>query len=106
MHKVNKVHPGEILKTEFLNPLGISAYRLAKDIDVPINRITEIINGHRSISTETALLLAKYFNLSDSFWIRIQARYDEVTTKERILGHLANVHPIVNIEREYSVSNG
>ncbi|MFU7501646.1 MAG: HigA family addiction module antitoxin [Candidatus Tisiphia sp.] len=80
MHKINPIHSGEILKTEFLEPFGIAAYRLAKDIEVPINRITDILNKQRNISTETALLLAKYFGLSDSFWIRVQARYDEAIT--------------------------
>ncbi len=85
MYKINPVRPGEILKTEFLEPFGISAYRLAKDIEVPINRITEIVNKQRNISTETALLLEKYFSLSDSFWIRIHSRYDEAVTKEKYL---------------------
>ena len=99
MYKISKVHPGEILKTEFLDPLGISAYRLAKDINVPTNRITEIINRHRNISVETALLLAKYFNLSDSFWIRVQAKYDEDITKEKIFDHLITVHPFIDLKK-------
>ncbi|UCM85205.1 MAG: HigA family addiction module antidote protein [Rickettsia endosymbiont of Culicoides impunctatus] len=97
MYKINPVHPGEILKTEFLEPFGISAYRLAKDIEVPINRITEIVNKQRNISTETALLLAKYFSLSDSFWIRIQSRYDEAVTKEKIFNHLASIRPLATM---------
>lgn len=96
MHKINPIHL-DILKTEFLEPFGISAYKLAKDIEVPINRITEIVNKQRNISTETALLLAKYFGLSDSFWIRVQARYDEAITKEKIFDHLASIHPLTTI---------
>ncbi|MCC8483513.1 MAG: HigA family addiction module antitoxin [Rickettsia endosymbiont of Labidopullus appendiculatus] len=103
MYKINPVHPGEILKTEFLEPFGISAYRLAKDIEVPINRIIEIVNKQRNISTETALLLAKYFSLSDSFWIRIQARYDEAVTKEKIFNHLASIHPLVTIGKRHPI---
>ena len=99
MKKISPIHPGEILKTEFLQPFGISAYKLAKDIQVPVNRITEIINEQRSISTETALLLSKFFGLSDGFWIRIQSRYDAAITKEKIFDHLAAIHPLSSIQR-------
>jgi addiction module HigA family antidote len=100
MKKLKPIHPGEILKTEFLEPFSISAYKLAKDIVVPVNRITEIINEQRSISTETALLLSKYFGLSDSFWIRIQSRYNEAITKEKIFDHLASVRPFLTSTQE------
>ncbi|MFM9891115.1 MAG: HigA family addiction module antitoxin [Rickettsiales bacterium] len=69
-------HPGEILREEFLEPLGLSAYRLAKDIGVPVNRITAIVNEERSVSPETALLMSRYFGLSDSLWVNLQAHYD------------------------------
>ncbi|GAT04460.1 HigA family addiction module antitoxin [Mycolicibacterium fortuitum] len=69
-------HPGEILETEFLEPMGISAYDLAETIDVPQSRISAIIHGRRSISADTGLRLAKAFGLSDMFWINMQARYD------------------------------
>jgi addiction module HigA family antidote len=104
MKKLKPIHPGIILKTEFLELLNISAYKLAKDIDVPVNRITEIINEQRNISTETALLLAKYFSLSDSFWIRIQARYSEAVTKEKISNHLASIHPFLESSHEKNSS--
>ena len=76
MSVIKPTHPGEILREEFLKPMGISAYRLAKDIDVPANRITAIIKEQRSISPETALLLSRYFGVSDSLWANLQAHYD------------------------------
>jgi len=70
------VHPGAVLKQEFLEPLGISAYRLAKDINVPINRISAILGGRRAITAETALRFARYFGTDAQSWINLQARYD------------------------------
>jgi|SRR5215213_10244924 len=70
------VHPGEILLEEFLNPLSISQYRLAKDIDVPPRRINEIVQGKRGISANTALRLGAYFSTSAEFWMNLQSRYD------------------------------
>ena len=78
------VHPGEILLEEFLEPLGISQYRLAKDISVPPRRINEIVHGKRSISADTALRLARFFGTSDRFWLNLQVRYDLEVVKERL----------------------
>jgi len=78
------IHPGEILMEEFLKPLGISQYRLAKDISVPARRINEIVHGNRSISADTALRLSRYFNLSERFWLNLQARYDLEVEKDRL----------------------
>jgi addiction module HigA family antidote len=78
------IHPGEILFEEFLKPLGISQYRLAKDINVPARRINEIVHGTRSISADTALRLARYFNLSERFWLNLQARYDLEVEKDKL----------------------
>ena len=79
--KMSPVHPGEILLEEFLNPMGITQYRLAKDINVPPRRINEIIHGKRAITANTALRLGKYFNMSPQFWINLQSHYDlEVET--------------------------
>ena len=76
------VHPGAFLKDEFLQPLGISAYRLAKDIGVPVNRIAAIIGGARSITADTALRFARYFGTDAQSWINLQARYDlEITRR-------------------------
>lgn len=70
------VHPGEVLAEEFLGPLGLTQYRLAKDTSVPARRINEIVKGERSITADTALRLAKYFGTSDLFWLNLQAKYD------------------------------
>ena len=77
------IHPGEILSEEFLKPLNISQYRLAKDINVPARRINEIVHGKRSVSTDTALRLSRYFGLSERFWLNLQSRYDLETEKDR-----------------------
>ena len=78
------VHPGEILAEEFLGPLGISQYRLAKDISVPPRRINEIVHGKRSITADTALRLARYFGTSERFWLNLQAHYDLELEKDRL----------------------
>ncbi len=83
-HKLKPVHPGEILMEEFLKPMGISQYRLAKDISVPARRINEIVQGKRSITPDTALRLSRYFGLSERFWINLQARYDLEMEKDRL----------------------
>jgi addiction module HigA family antidote len=78
------IHPGEILLEEFLKPMGISQYRIAKDISVPARRINEIVHGKRAISPDTALRLARYFGLSERFWSNLQARYDIEKEKDRL----------------------
>lgn len=70
------IHPGEILLEEFLHPMGISQYRLAKDISVPQRRISEITQGKRSVSADTALRLGRYFGMEAQFWLNLQSRYD------------------------------
>lgn len=82
--KIAPVHPGEILFEEFLKPLGVSQYRLAKDINVPPRRINEIVQGKRSISADTALRLARYFGLSERFWLNLQSRYDLEVEKDKL----------------------
>lgn len=82
------IHPGEILMEEFLKPLGISQYRLAKDINVPARRVNEIVHGKRSISADTALRLSRYFNLSERFWLNLQARYDLEMEKDKFKGRI------------------
>lgn len=82
------IHPGEILLEEFLKPMGISQYRLAKDISVPARRINEIVHGKRAISPDTALRLSRYFGLSERFWMNLQARYDLEGEKERLKDRL------------------
>jgi antitoxin HigA-1 len=84
------VHPGEILLEEFLKPLEISQYRLAKDLSVPPRRINEIVHGTRGITADTALRLARYFDTSERFWLNLQARYDLEVEKERLGDRLEN----------------
>ncbi|MBN2087101.1 HigA family addiction module antidote protein [Candidatus Peregrinibacteria bacterium] len=75
-NKIHPVHPGEILFDEFIEPMGITQYKLAKDINVPARRINEIVHCTRSISADTALRLGRYFNMSPQFWINLQTHYD------------------------------
>jgi addiction module HigA family antidote len=82
------IHPGEILMEEFLQPMGISQYRLAKDISVPPRRINEIVHGKHAITPDTALRLSRYFGLSERFWINMQARYDLEIEKDRLENRL------------------
>ena len=82
--KLQPIHPGEILMEEFLKPMGISQYKLAKDISVPARRINEIVQGKRSITSDTALRLSRYFGLSERFWINLQARYDLEIEKDKL----------------------
>jgi len=74
--KLDPIHPGEILLLEFLQPLELSQYRLAKDISVPPRRINEIVHGKRSVTADTALRLARYFGTTEAFWMNLQGRYD------------------------------
>jgi addiction module HigA family antidote len=87
-NKLSPIHPGEILLEEFLKPMGISQYRLAKDISVPPRRINEIVHGKRAISPDTALRLSRYFGLSERFWINLQARYDLEIEKDKLADRL------------------
>ena len=82
------IHPGEILLEEFLVPMEISQYRLAKDISVPARRINEIVHGVRGISADTALRLARFFGTSEKFWLNLQNRYDLEVEKDRLKGRL------------------
>lgn len=82
------IHPGEILVEEFLEPLELTQYRLAKDISVPARRINEIVHGERGVSADTAIRLARYFGNSEQFWMNLQARYDLEVERERLRGRL------------------
>ena len=93
--KRTPIHPGEILLEEFLRPMGISQYRLAKDVSVPPRRINEIVHGVRGITADTALRLGRYFGTSERFWINLQARYDLEVAKDRLGDRLnAEVRPL------------
>ncbi len=78
------IHPGEILEKEFLEPLELSQYRLAKDLSVPPRRINEIVHGTRAISADTALRLARYFGTTDEFWLNLQMRHDLEVERDRL----------------------
>jgi addiction module HigA family antidote len=82
--KSTPIHPGEILHEEFLDPLGISQYRLAKDTSVPPRRINEIVKGLRSITADTALRLARYFGTTEQFWLNLQTHYDLEIERDRL----------------------
>ncbi len=86
--KLSPIHPGEILMEEFLKPMNISQYKLAKDISVPPRRINEIVHGLRGITPDTALRLSRYFGLSERFWINMQTRYDLEVEKDRLQDRL------------------
>ena len=87
-NKLPPIHPGEILLEEFLEPMDISQYRLAKDISVPPRRINEIVLGKRAITPDTALRLSLFFGLSERFWINLQSRYDIEVEKDKLENRL------------------
>ena len=93
--------PGEVLEEEFLKPLKITQYRLAKDISVPARRINEIIHGTRTITADTAIRLARYFGTSERFWLNLQTHFDIESTKERLGARLQDQ---VQIRQTYSPS--
>ena len=87
--KLAPVHPGEILMADFLEPLGLSQYRLAKGLSVAPRRINEIVLGKRAVTADTALRLARFFGTSDRFWLNLQAAYDLDVERDRLAGRLA-----------------
>ena len=91
--KLNPVSPGEMLSEEFLKPLGMSKYRLAKEINVPAQRVGEIIAGRRAITADTDLRLCRFFGLSDGWWLRLQADYDTQITRGPLTKALAKIKP-------------
>jgi addiction module HigA family antidote len=86
---IKPIHPGEILLEEFLKPMGISQYRLARDISVPPRRINEIVHGKRAITADTALRLSAYFRLSERYWMNLQSWYDLENQKDKLGDRLA-----------------
>jgi len=91
VREIAPVTPGELLSEEFLLPMGISQYRLAKEIGVPPRRINEIVKGKRAITADTDLRLSRFFGLSDGYWLRAQAAYDTEVAKEKMRDILANI---------------
>jgi len=82
--KIPPIHPGEILLEEFLRPMGISQYRLAKSISVPPRRINEVVHGNRAVTADTALRLSRFFGTSERFWMNLQTRYELEREKDRL----------------------
>jgi len=95
--KLPPIHPGEILLEEFLKPMRISQYRIAKDISVPPRRINEIVHGKRSITADTALRLGKFFGISPQFWLNLQTRYDLEITEDMLRNRLDKEVHALNI---------
>ncbi len=93
MSKLPPVTPGELLREEFLIPMGLSQYRLAKEIDVPAQRISEIVNGKRAITADTDLRLCRFLNLSNGYWLRAQAAYDTEVAQETLAPILTKIKP-------------
>jgi antitoxin HigA-1 len=102
MNKIPNIHPGEVLLEDFLKPMNISAYRLAKETRIDNTRISEIIKGKRGISVDTALRFSKFFGNSPEFWINIQYHYDLEEKKEKLFGELEKIHTYVYVERDYT----
>jgi addiction module HigA family antidote len=95
--KLPPIHPGEILLEEFLSPLAVSQYRLAKETSVPARRINEIVRGSRSVSADTALRLARYFGTSERFWLNLQTRYDLEVEKDRLGDRLSREVKVLEV---------
>ena len=93
MRKLAPVSPGELLKEEFLDPMGITQYRLAKEIVVPAQRIGAIVAGKRSITADTDLRLCRFFGLSNGYWLRVQVAYDTAIAEDELADELQNIKP-------------
>ena len=93
MRNIDPVTPGELLKEEFLEPMGITQYRLAKEIGVPAQRIGQIIAGKRSITADTDLRLCRFFGLSNGYWLRAQAAYDTESAEDALEDQLKSIRP-------------
>jgi antitoxin HigA-1 len=99
MGRLFPVHPGEVLLEDFMKPLGLSQYRVAKDIGVPALRISQIVRGQRSVSADTALRLARYFGTSAAVWIRLQARYDLETAEAKMAKRINREVRVLQVPR-------
>ena len=93
MRKLKPVTPGELLREEFLIPMGLTQYRLAKEIGVPAQRIGDIVGGKRAITADTDLRLCRFFGLSNGYWLRAQAAFDTEVTEEALAKTLAKIRP-------------
>jgi len=93
MRKVPYPHPGEVLLEEFLKPMGITQYRLAKEIGVAQRRIGEIVAGTRAVTTDTGLRLSRFFGMTDEFWVGLQLDYDAAKVKDELGEKLSKIRP-------------
>ncbi len=94
---IDPVTPGELLREEFLEPMGISQYRLAKETGIPAQRIGQIVLGRRSITADTDLRLCKFLGLTDGYWLRAQAAYDTEVAKRKLAPELAKIKPWASV---------
>ncbi len=97
MAQLPNIHPGEVLQEEFLEPLGLSAYRLAKDLGIPHTRVHAIVHAERRISPDTAARLARYFQTSQMFWLNLQAKYDLLEVNRSKADEINEIRPYQNI---------
>ncbi len=95
--ELEPVHPGQILLEDFLRPMGISQYRVAKEIGVQQRRISEIVKGTRAITSDTGLRLSRFFGLNDGFWIGLQADYDMAVSRKSLKDVLSNIRPVASV---------
>lgn len=98
MRTIDAVTPGELLKEEFLDPMGISQYRLAKEIGVPAQRIGQIVAGRRAITADTDLRLCRFFGLSNGYWLRAQVAHDTEVAEAALIDQLKQIRPWVSVE--------
>src|SRR5438046_1189979 len=103
-HALAPVHPGEILREEFMQPLGVTQYRLAKETSVPPRRINEIVQEQRGISADTALRLARFFGTSEMFWLNLQAQYDLDIQRQKLGPRLTAVRSFKEIQKTLSAT--
>ena len=106
MNLLKPVTPGELLLEEFLKPMGISQYRLAKEVGVPPQRISEIVAGKRSITADTDLRLCKFFGLSNGYWLRAQAAHDTEVAERKMGAILSNIRPWTATPDQQNASTG
>ena len=104
MNKLDPVTPGELLLEEFIKPMGLSQYRLAKEIGVPAQRISEIISGKRSITADTDLRLCKFFGLSNGYWLRSQVAHDTEVAERQMGALLKKIRPYTDVLAQHDTS--
>jgi addiction module HigA family antidote len=106
MGRLPPIHPGEILLEDFMKPLGLSQYRVAKDIGVPALRISQIVRGQRSITADSALRLARYFGTSAAVWLRLQARYDLEVAEAKMARRITREVKVLQMSQPAASSSG